>query len=418
MIQWSSHLGVTTDARQISAILVSSKETSYFCCSTTGPQLEQIPPVSGLYIASGSEQVAAHLREGLLQGRWSGVLPGRKRLAAELGVSGKIVEAALGLLEREGLLAGQGPRRRRGIVVLENTTKPRPLRVAFMLHEANNTQLHYIVGLQHLLIESGHHVLFAPHSLSDLRMDVQRVARIVGKIETDAWVVVAGSQEVLRWFAAQPTPALALFGRRRTVSIAGVGPEHLPALLAAARRLLGLGHRRIVTLVRPERRIPHPGRLERALLAEIAAKGITVGPYNLPDWDGTREGLYRCLDGLYELTPPTALIIDEASIFTATQQHLARRGILAPQHVSLVCCEPDPAFDWFEPSITHIRWDSRPLVRRIVRWADNVARGKEDRLASFTKAEFVEGGTIGPATGPADRDFSVTSSHIPTHPMS
>ncbi|MCX6874043.1 MAG: substrate-binding domain-containing protein [Verrucomicrobia bacterium] len=338
--------------------------------------------MSGLYISSGGEQVAAHLREGLLQGRWSGVLPGRKRLAAELGVSGKIVEAALG-----------------GIAMPEGTTKPRPLRVALMLHEANNTQLHYIVELQHLLIEAGHQVIFAPHTLSDLRMDVSRVARMVGKIETDAWVVVAGSQEVLRWFAAQPTPAMALFGRRRAVSIAGIGPEHLPALLAAVRKLLELGHRRIVTLVRPERRIPHPGRLERAILAEMAAKGIAVGPYNLPNWDGTREGLYRCLDSLYQLTPPTALLIDEAAIFTATQQHLARQGILAPQHVSLVCCDSDPAFDWFEPPITHIRWDSRPLVRRIVRWAHNVARGKNDRRASFTKAEFLEGGTIGPVKG-------------------
>lgn len=90
--------------------------------------MDQISLVSELYISSGGEQVAAHLREGLLQGRWSGLLPGRQRLARELGVSGKIVEAALGLLELEGLLAGQGPRRRRGIVVPVGTTKPRPLR--------------------------------------------------------------------------------------------------------------------------------------------------------------------------------------------------------------------------------------------------------------------------------------------------
>lgn len=326
-------------------------------------------------------------------------MPGVIRLAGELGASRESVEAALGELEQEGLLLAQGRGKRR-LIVAEGmgATKGRPLRVAIMLHEANNMQEHYIVELQHLLIGAGHQVVFAPHSLSDLRMDVPRVARMVGKIETDAWVVVSGSQEVLRWFAAQPTPAFALFGRRRAVSIAGIGPEHLPALLAAVRRLLELGHRRIVTLVRPERRIPHPGQLEQAMLAEIAAKGIPVGPYNLPNWDGTREGLYRCLDGLYELTPPTALIIDEASIFIATQQYLARRGMLAPQHVSLVCCDPDPAFAWLEPPITHIRWDSRPLARRIVRWADNVAHGKDDRRPSFTKAKFVGGGTIGPVS--------------------
>ena len=345
---------------------------------------------------STAVQLAAWLRQELVRGRWQGKMPGVLRLAGELGVARDSVEEALRELEREGVLRGQGRGRGR-VIDLEGGGAARSLRVALMLYEAIDTHVHYIVELQHLLIEAGHQVIFAPQSLSDLRMDVQRVARMVGKIETDAWVVVAGSQEVLRWFAEQPTPALALFGRRRAVSIAGIGPDHLPAMLAALRRLIELGHRRIVTLVRPERRIPHPGHLERAILAEIAAKGIPVGPYNLPNWDGTREGLYRCLDELYQLTPPTALIIDEASIFIATQQHLARRGILAPQHVSLVCSEPDPAFAWFEPPITHIRWDSRPLVRRIVRWAANVARGKNDRRQSFTKAEFVEGGTIGPA---------------------
>lgn len=349
-----------------------------------------------LRISSGAQQVAAHLREGLLQGRWSGVLPGRTRLATELGVSGKIVEAALGLLEREGLLVGKGPRRRREVLIPEGAIKPRPLRVAFMLYETNNAVEHYIVALQHLLIEAGHQVLFAPDTLSDLRMDLQRVAKMVGKIETDAWVVVSGSQDVLRWFSQQPTPSFALFGRRRAVTIAGVGPEHLPALVTAVRRLLELGHHRIVNLVRPDRRIPYPGRLERAILDEIAAKGIPVGPYNLPDWDGTRQGLYKCLDGLYQLTPPTALIIDEPSVFNATQQYLARRGILSPQHVSLVCCDYDPILDLLEPPITHIRWDTRPLVRRIVRWANNVASGIEDRRGSFTKATFVVGGTIGP----------------------
>ena len=84
-------------------------EHSHNSFSTTGLHWEQISPVSGLRISSGGEQVAAHLREGLLQGRWSGVMPGKNRLARELGVSGKIVVAALGQLERGGLLVGQGP---------------------------------------------------------------------------------------------------------------------------------------------------------------------------------------------------------------------------------------------------------------------------------------------------------------------
>jgi hypothetical protein len=40
------------------------------------------------------------------------------------------------------------------------------------------------------------------------------------------------------------------------------------------------------------------------------------------------------------------------------------------------------------------------VVRRVVRWADNVARGKEDRRQTLTKMEFIEGGTIGPVQSP------------------
>ncbi len=39
---------------------------------------------------------------------------------------------------------------------------------------------------------------------------------------------------------------------------------------------------------------------------------------------------------------------------------------------------------------------SESLVRRITRWANNVARGIDDRRKSLTKAEFKDGGTVGP----------------------
>jgi hypothetical protein len=37
------------------------------------------------------------------------------------------------------------------------------------------------------------------------------------------------------------------------------------------------------------------------------------------------------------------------------------------------------------------------VVNRIVRWANNVARSKDDRRKTLTKAEFVDGGTVGVA---------------------
>jgi DNA-binding LacI/PurR family transcriptional regulator len=116
----------------------------------------------------------------------------------------------------------------------------------------------------------------------------------------------------------------------------------------------------------------------------------------LPEWDETPVGLRQLLGSLFEHTPPTVLILDEAPFFTAAQQFLAGRGMRVPGDVSLVCADPDPSFAWCVPPISHIAWDSGKMVSRIMKWARNVSQGKRDLRQTLTSAGFVEGGTIGP----------------------
>ena len=116
-------------------------------------------------------------------------------------------------------------------------------------------------------------------------------------------------------------------------------------------------------------------------------------------WKGAMPGRNQLVKelGVSGRTVELALQLLEAFLFHAAKEHLAQRGILAPRDVSLICVDGDPTFDWCEPSLAHIRWDSRPLVQRIVRWVDNLARGKEDLRQTLTKAVFVDGGMVGPA---------------------
>lgn len=342
------------------------------------------------------EQLAAHLRGNLLNGKMSGLMPGVLQLEKELGVNRKTVEAALRQLEKEKLLVPQGPGRRRKISLPDKLTNP-TLRVFILTMDASERGLPYMLDLQHALEMEGHTVLFAPKCPLDLGMDLRRIARMVEGCEADAWVVGAASQDVLEWFAARETPALALFGRRRNVRIASVGPDKSPVFAAVTRKLISLGHRRIVLLTRRLRRLPLPGACEQAFLDELAAHKITPGSYNLPDWEESVDGFYKRLESLFRVTAPTALIIDEVPFFVATQQFLTGRSIRVPHDVSLVCTDASPDFDWCRPTVAHIRWDSRPVVRRIVRWAANMAQGKEDLRRVSTSAEFVSGGTIGPA---------------------
>ena len=84
------------------------------------------------------ELVAACLRDGLYEGRWSGSLPGVLRLAAELDVSPFTVRRALRQLEAESLLTGCGLGRSRSIAAPGRAkASPRRLRVVILRHNAH-----------------------------------------------------------------------------------------------------------------------------------------------------------------------------------------------------------------------------------------------------------------------------------------
>jgi DNA-binding transcriptional MocR family regulator len=86
------------------------------------------------------ELLAAHLREGVTEGRWTGKLPGVRSLARELMVSHHTVRRALELLEAEGLLGVREVGRSRGITAAGHAAAlRRPLRVGVLRHDARYT---------------------------------------------------------------------------------------------------------------------------------------------------------------------------------------------------------------------------------------------------------------------------------------
>lgn len=270
------------------------------------------------------------------------------------------------------------------------------LRVEIMLYEESGGRENYMVEFRHQLQNAGHSVSLSSKSLLDLGMEPKRVARFVGSSTADAWVVVAGSRPVLEWFAAQPKPAFAMFGRQASVNMGSVAGLKFPAFAESLRLLVDLGHRRIVMMVREERRKPEPGILERNYLAELKALGVPTGQYNLPDWNNQPGSFQKCLESLFRHTPPTALILDEPALFFAAQQFLTRQRLSVPDDVSMIALDDHPALEWFEPMVTHLYIDSNRWVRPVVDWVGKVARGTNDRHETLVKPKLVKGGTIGP----------------------
>lgn len=352
-----------------------------------------------IFLHSHAQQLAAILKDGILGGRWTDRLPGVLRLEEELEVNRNTIQAALRILEKEGLLESQGLGRPRRII-LPNHFKAPSKRIVILLYEEADRTTHYMVELRHAIQEAGHIAEFASSTMQDLAMNVKKVAKFVEKTNADAWVIKSGTREILEWFSGYSRPAFAFFGRRKQVPLASTGPDKTTAIEEALRCLIELGHRRIVMLVREGRRKPKPGSIERHFLQLLTQYRISSSSYNLPDWEEHTDGFHQCIDGLFKYTPPTALIIDEVPMFLAAQQRLAQLGQIVPKDVSMICIDGDPGFSWFKPAISHIHWSPHPMVKRIVAWANHVATGVNDKSKVEYKADFVRGGTIGPARQP------------------
>jgi DNA-binding LacI/PurR family transcriptional regulator len=343
------------------------------------------------------EQLARHLRAEIARGELVDTMPGVGSLAAELGCSPRTVLGALKQLEHDGVLRKQGAGRRSRIALPKGTGRSGH-RVAILLYKSETRSDPTVVELLTRLLAAAHQAFYASKSLHDLGMDPERVGRFVRSVEADAWIIVSGPRGVLSWFAEQDFPAFALFGVRAGLPLAGIGPDLVKTDRLVVRRLVELGHRRIVSLSNLARADRSPTRVEQAFLDELALHGLPSSPsYNIPKWESGAAGFRSRLDSLFATSPPTALVAEVSHYFIAAHQYCLEHGMRVPQDVSLVCREPIPNRELCIPETSHVYWDYRKLLNLVVRWADKVALGKDDRRQTHIKAEFIEGGTIGPA---------------------
>ena len=352
-------------------------------------------------LQSQAEQAAEAIRRQILARRWVDVLPGIVALGEEFRVNRNTIRKALKILEMEEWLESLGQGRNRRITESEKSAARR-MRVGIMRYELNDPSLlEWLEAVRHQLEAAGHLVVIAPECLSLMKMNVRRIAKAVSKCEVDAWVVVAGSRQVLEWFIAQPTPVMSMCGHSQGLPMAAVTLDIETGFPQMLERLIHLGHRRIALLSRSTlpavRKGAQPGQGIRLLMRTMEAHGLPCGPDNWPSFENDADRLYDCLNRLFAKNPPTAIFVDESFLAHVVFQYLMRHGFRVPEDVSLVCSEPSITEGWSQPLIAHLRWSFKPMATRTSKWVNKLARGMKDVADVRIRIEFIEGESMGPA---------------------
>lgn len=343
-----------------------------------------------LKIATAAEQVASHLKQELLQGRWSKTMPGRDRLAKDLGVDGSTIERALRHLEEQGVLRSQGAGKRREITI--KAIKKPGKRILFIPYELEDQYSQpLIVELQNRLQAAGHSINVASKSLVELKHAPEKVRAQMKAHRHEACIIVAGARPVLEMAAQTSQPCFALFGPMAGLEIAGTGPWKNTAIQDAIECLHRQGHRRIVMLSRAETTKGGPSLTHQAFLNKLEELGLATSAYNLPVWNSSPEGLRQCLESLFRVTPPTAILVDDWMLLYAIQNFLTRKQGAAYRNAICISTDYHPSYKWCLPRISHVTWDPMAVCRRVMQWVEHVAQGKRDISQKPIKAKFVEG---------------------------
>jgi len=361
-----------------------------------------------LHKLSAAEQTATHLRDWLLNQNATNKIPGVDRLSSELGVSRDTVRRALILLEKSGIIRSGGKGKPRAIVndptlESEQPNKSKVLRVKIFPDMNMEQQASYVVAhalkLQQQLTEVGCHCQFTDRALSDFDHQPQRISRYVADNEADVWIVISAPCDVLEWFEQQSFVTIAWDGRHRHLSLPGSGSNLVPAIREATRHLISLGHRRIAYLAPPIIRQPSISTSGQAFLEELNTRGgSTASSYHLPEFPSDPHGMEIALKEMFRVTPPTALIVGMHSYHLTLLSFLRQNNLRVPEDVSIIAGYMDAKLDWMIPRQAHFHLQMEKIVRRIVKWIEDVMGGKRPDGCAIYDAAYFSGPSVGPVS--------------------
>jgi LacI family transcriptional regulator len=223
--------------------------------------------------------------------------------------------------------------------------------------------------------------------------------------------------------SVDPSPALALIEASRTPAVIIDRPveggrfdqvtfDNHAAMLEASRRLIELGHRRILFIVRQRHLSITQIRIEALRkAAALAAEPVEV---KILECSYEEASFTSRIDSeLAHETRPSAIIVSNSTLAAWTLRALRRRGLGCPDEVSLLAFDETDWADLVQPSLSVIRQPTRAIAFTAWEFLINRMNGDAEGVQrAELKAEVV----LRDSVGPAPRAASIANRHRATGP--
>lgn len=360
------------------------------------PAMRNTPmPVRGSLV----EECVRVIRLRLMEGDWSGGLPGERTLSQMLEVGRDTVRLALQRLEHEKVLSPAQAGSKRTVLIVPDhipTKRVEALRIGVLssrrLEQLPQPTLFEIDHLRRALAENGGNLdLFSPNWF-DYKDPTKHLARLVHDEPCSAWVLFRTSEQIQRWFASSGVPCLV----RGYPFIEDLLPHLDVDWEATARhasgRLWRNGHRRVGILIPPE--------TLRGVAAAVKGAGDLGEPnfslLEMPE-NGTVEGVSRALSRALQMkNPPTAIIAPRTRQVATALTWLGAHGIRVPSDFGIITLVHEPFIEHLVPELSGYRVDPAAVSKLVIRRVKMLISGIPGRSSnSWITPEVVKGASIG-----------------------
>ena len=328
-------------------------------------------------------RVADQLSEEILSGQRRGQLPGIRGLMTEYRVSKNTMMLAIRRLEEYGYLCPAERGKARTIVPIETSNgdgSKKLARVLFITHRQRTqlyrTEFDVKKVLRKKVQQSGREFESIAYPEILKPEGVAGLSEFFTNNPADVYLVTRVHQQCARWLARSPHPIIYLGGHLAPECLPRVTYELEEMVSVAIEELVRLGHHRIVFI--------HPEEFMDSTLFEgdwgiclrirelLKGYGVKASPYHYPRWGRSKREFRKHLKKMFQITPPTALVLSEPWMIPACLCFFIRNGIRYPEDVSLICLERSPLFEDCSPKISCIKKSIGNYTSKIISVIDEM----------------------------------------------